>query len=197
MANTIADKKQNVANWEEYLLAFEQIIKAKNPPAPYDVPEYHNYLKLNASRQKRWLKKGMLNPELQQKIRAIDEPQTWYVITEPWCGDAAHSIPFLYLLTQENENIDFKIVWRDTAPYMIEDYLTNGGKSVPKLVVRDKNERDLFSWGPRPEPCQKIYQELKDKKADFEETKITLQQWYNKDKGETLQRELKAIVDEL
>lgn len=196
MNNKETDQKQNLANWETYLAEFDRIINAENPPSPYDVPEYHNYLRLNASRQRRWLKKGELNAQLQQRIRAIDAAQTWYVITEPWCGDAAHIIPFLYLLTQENELINFKIVWRDTAPYMIDHYLTNGGKSVPKLVVRDENDQDLFSWGPRPVPCQKIYQELKEKNADFEEVKITLQQWYNKDRGETLQQEIYKALNQ-
>lgn len=43
----------------------------------------------------RWFKTGRLLDEMVTLIRQIDQPQHWIVITEPWCGDASHSIPFL------------------------------------------------------------------------------------------------------
>jgi hypothetical protein len=188
---------ENVATWKEYLERFDRILTSDLPETPYDNKDYFNYLKLNASRQNRWLKKGTINISLTELISKIDTPQTWFVITEPWCGDAAHSIPWIYLMSQENKNIELKMIWRDTAPFMIENYLTNGGRSVPKLIVRDSEGNDLFTWGPRPKQCQLLYHELKDRNADFEEMKITLQQWYNKDKGESLQAELEQLIKEL
>lgn len=181
-------------NWQEYLNKFESILSLKNPPAPYDNPNYFNYLKLNEYRQNRWLKTGVIKDEIKDKIIAIDRKQEWIIITEPWCGDAAHSIPFLKMLADLNPLIELNFVWRDEPPYLIESYLTNGGKSVPKLIVRDDNGKDLFSWGPRPEACQKLYYLLKEENADFERMKIELQQWYNKDKGETLQKEIFALI---
>lgn len=192
---TVKRTMKNTASWEEYLERFDRILSTDLSEAPYDNKDYFNYVKLNASRQARWLKKGALNESLITSIKAINTPQTWYIITEPWCGDAAHNIPFLYLMTQENKNIDLQIIWRDTAPFMIDDYLTNGGKSVPKLIVRDRNDNDLFTWGPRPKDCQKLYAELKANEADFEEMKIELQKWYNKDKGQSIQKELDELID--
>jgi len=181
---------KNTVNWEEYLQVFDSILTAENPSYPYTNPAYLEYVKLNQSRQKRWLKTGALDYELIAELKKITTPQTWYVITEPWCGDAAHSVPFLKLVSDQNSMITLKIVWRDTPPFMIEHYLTNGGKSVPKLIVRDAEDNDLFTWGPRPAPCQKIYLEMKERNAPFDEQKIVLQNWYNTDKGATLQKEL-------
>lgn len=186
---------KNTASWEEYLDKFDRILSADLPETPYDNKDYFNYVKLNASRQGRWLKKGELNKSLIKTLKGVKTPQTWSIITEPWCGDAAHNIPFLYLMTKENENIELKIIWRDTAPFIIEDYLTNGGKSVPKLIVRDDNGKDVFTWGPRPEECQKLYDQLKAKEANFEEVKIELQKWYNKDKGRSIQKELEQLIN--
>lgn len=188
---------KNTATWEDYLSAFEHLLNSENPPAPYTNPAYLDYVKLNHSRQKRWLKTGVLTQDIISEIKKIDSAQTWNIITEPWCGDAAHSIPFLKLISEHNPLITVKIVWRDTPPLLIEDYLTNGGKSVPKLVVRDADDNDLFTWGPRPEPCQKIYLEMKERNAPFEEQKVVLQNWYNTDKGITLQKELLVLVREL
>ncbi|MFA5573509.1 MAG: thioredoxin family protein [Brumimicrobium sp.] len=180
---------KNIIKWDEYLQLFENILNNPSPNPPYDNPDYFNYLKLNHNRQNRWLKKGELNPQLVDIIKGIKEKQSWYLITEPWCGDAAHSVPFIYLLSQINPNIELKIVLRDTEPFMIENYLTNGGKSIPKLVIRDENEKDLHVWGPRPDECQTLYQNLTKNEEDFETIKIALQKWYNEDKGVSIQEE--------
>jgi hypothetical protein len=187
----------NEADWASYINKFDAILNAHIPPAPYDNLAYLEYLKLNRSRQKRWLKTGQIQEELKLLIEKIKTPQTWYVITEPWCGDAAHSVPFIKLASDLNPLINLKIVWRDTPPFMIENYLTNGGKSVPKLVIRDENEDDLAQWGPRPIECQKIYLNLKEIDASFDEIKIALQNWYNKDKGLSIQNEMVVLLENL
>ena len=185
---------ENTTNWEGYLEKFEEILAKEIQQPPYDNPAYLDYLKLNRSRQKRWIKTANINDELTQVIKNIDEKQTWYLITEPWCGDAAHNCPFIYLMSELNSNITLKIIWRDTPPIMIEDYLTNGGKSIPKLIIRNKNEIDLCVWGPRPKACQVLFEELKTKGAEFEEQKIELQNWYNVNKGVDIQKELTDIL---
>lgn len=183
--------------WEEYIAYFNDLLTAENPPTPYDNEAYMNYVTLNNSRQERWLKKGKLNEEVIKKIKAIDTRQVWSVITEPWCGDASHSVPFFYLLSKENPLIDFRIILRDTAPFMIEQYLTNGGKSIPKVIIQDHQGKDIFVWGPRPAAAQELYLSMKNANLPFEEQKIKLQQWYNKDKGATLQEEIMFAFEAL
>lgn len=189
--------ENNMISWDEYLNKFEEILQQETPAAPYDDPEFLDYLKLNHIRMHRWLKKGELKDELKNTIKSIDQKQTWYLIAEPWCGDAAHSTPFIFLMAKENTNITLKVVLRDTPPLMIEDYLTNGGKSIPKLVIRNSNEEDLLVWGPRPAECQVLYEKLMDEEADFEKNKIELQKWYNKDKGDSIQNELNKLLAKL
>lgn len=184
----------NITDWKGYLAKFEEVLAQETPQAPYDDPMYLDYFKLNRSRQKRWLKTAKINEELTQAIKAIDENQTWYLITEPWCGDAAHNVPFIYMMSEINPKITLKIVWRDTEPFMIDDYLTNGGKSIPKLIIRDENEKDLHVWGPRPANCQILFEKLKEENADFEKQKVELQNWYNENKGEDVQKEFLKIL---
>jgi|SRR5690554_1531484 len=188
---------ENITTWEKYLDKFEEVLLQEKPLPPYDDPMYLDYFKLNRSRQKRWLKTAEIKPELKEVIQAIKGKQTWYLITEPWCGDAAHNVPFIYLMSKLNPNITLKIVWRDVEPFMIDDYLTNGGKSIPKLVIRNESGKDLHVWGPRPAECQVLFQELKDENADFEKQKVELQNWYNKDKGMSIQKEFLQIFESL
>lgn len=178
--------------FQEYVDYFEQILASPEDYDPYGNEEYLNYTKLNWSRMNRWLKRFEPQDAMKSLIASITEPQHWIVITEPWCGDAAHSVPQLYQMVRNNPNIDFEIQLRDSEPFLIEDYLTDGSKSIPKLIIRNDVGHDKVIWGPRPKPLQHIYMQMKDEERPFEEIKEALQRWYNEDKGEVLQRELLA-----
>ena len=182
--------------WEGYLQHFEQILSGEFTNELYEKADYKDYVRMNHSRMTRWLKSGDMNPELIQTIQQINAPQTWYLITEPWCGDAAHVTPFVALLAAKNQNIDLKIVLRDDNLTFMDQYLTNGGRSIPKLIVRDEQDNDIFNWGPRPHELSVIFADLKKNNAPFEVIHKTLQNWYNKNKGVDIQAELLEVFRE-
>lgn len=179
--------------WTEYTNYFDGILNNPNPPAPYDNPDYLDYTKMNHKRTSRWLKHGELLPEIKVAVSKIDQPQKWVLISEPWCGDAAHSVPFIKMISDLSDKIELEIQLRDSGSE-IEKYLTNGGKSIPMLIMRDAEGKDLAVWGPRPAACQEIFLQMKEDQADFETQKITLQNWYNKDNGHTIQTELLNLI---
>lgn len=183
-------------DFTKYLAYHKSIIDqpVETVPAPYNNPDYYNYTKLNWSRTNRWLKHGVLNSEIIEAINHIQAPQQWIVITEPWCGDAAHSVPFLNMMVAINPLITVTYELRDAEPFRINSYLTRNGKSIPKLIIRDAQQNDLATWGPRPEACQKIYDELTAQQADFETVKIALQNWYNSNNGEAIQQEMLVVL---
>lgn len=176
-------------NWTEYTSLIDPIIEKKNRTAPYDQIAYVEYVTLNKSRINRWLKKNPLSEETKEALQRISEPLQWILITEPWCGDAAHSTPIIHLMAEQSDNIDLQIVLRDQSD-LIDSYLTNGGKSIPILIVRDAEGNDLFTWGPRPEACQNLVMELKNSDASPQSKNMQVQMWYNKDQGQSIQREL-------
>lgn len=183
--------------FKEYLDLFEKILNGSVTTPPYDDPHYIEYTKLNFSRQNRWLKTGKLNDELVNIIQGIKEPMTWILITEPWCGDASHSVPFIGMLSELNDLIDLKIQLRDAEDSEISNYLTNGSKSIPKLIARNSEGKDVFTWGPRTNACQELYTKLKAEQLPFDDLKKALQEWYNKDKGELLQEELISLLKKI
>lgn len=180
--------------FQAYLDQFEGILKSDAPNAPYNDADFFNYAKLNWSRMNRWVKHGIIQADLEAAINDIRSPQNWIVITEPWCGDAAHIVPFLARLAELNPLVTIDFQLRDSAPFLIDNYLTNGGKSIPILVIRDEAGNDLAVWGPRPKACQVVFDELKAKQAEMNELKTALQHWYNEDKGVSLQTELLALI---
>lgn len=183
-------------NFQEYSTYFKDILSkpVEEHQLPYDNPAYLDYTRMNWSRMNRWFKTGKLSDEIVEAVKKIDQPQYWIIITEPWCGDAAHNIPFLEMIARENPQISVTYELRDAAPFRIEEYLTNGTKSIPKLIIRDQKGKDLGTWGPRPENCQKMYAELLKENASFEIIKTELQTWYNRNKGKELQTELEGVL---
>ena len=178
---------------DQYQSDFETILTTELPHAPYNNPDYFQYAKMNQSRSNRWFKHGKLSSDTITKIKSIQTPQTWILITEHWCGDAAHIVPFIAMMADLNPLIQLEVQLRDSDSE-IDSYLTNGGKSIPILVLRDENGKDLAVWGPRPAACQVLYLEMKNAGKDFETQKIELQNWYNADKGLSIQAEICALL---
>jgi hypothetical protein len=155
-----------------------------------------NYATLNERRMKKWDKIGKITPELMDKLMSIDQKMTWLVVTEGWCGDAAQNLPFLNKMAELNPNIDLRFVLRDENLPLIDAFLTNGGRSIPKLIALDSELSVLGTWGPRPEPVQKAFLENKvSQERTGKEFTEYLHLWYAKDKGITLQGEILAILD--
>lgn len=181
-------------NFQEYSAYFESILGKADPQPPYDKPDYLSYTKLNWSRMNRWFKTAKLSDEALGAIDKIDTPRQWIVITEPWCGDAAHNIPFIEMIASHNPLVSVSYELRDTAPFLIDQYLTNNTKSIPKLIIRDAQGRDLGTWGPRPEACQELYAYLLREKAPFERINEEIQRWYNDNMGVDIQKELTQLI---
>jgi hypothetical protein len=177
-------------DYQTYYQLFEEIINSPTPKAPYTDAQYLTYTRLNYSRMSRWQKTLELNEHLVSELKKISEFQRWIILVEPWCGDAAPTVPFLVRLAAQNPLIQYDLQLRDQEPFLINSYLTDGAKSIPKLIVRDKEENDLFIWGPRPKVAQQFVNDLKAANIDYDTLKTQLQNWYNKDKGVELQKEL-------
>jgi hypothetical protein len=45
--------------------------------------------------------------ELKNLLVQVDNPQSWIIITETWCGDSAQKIPFISKIAEVNSKINF------------------------------------------------------------------------------------------
>lgn len=150
--------------------------------------------KLNLQRTKRILKTYEVNTELKELITAIDSGQIWMVLTEDWCGDSAQVLPIIYKLSELNKKIDLRILERDRNTDIMDNYLTNGNRGIPKLVVFDLEGNELFNWGPRPEAAKKIVRDAKKTGIEKSEWQKTLHTWYAQDKGREVEKEFIEIL---
>ncbi len=144
------------------------------------------YSKLNHSRMKRLDKTTKLPEKVVHAMQSIDEPTTWTVLSEGWCGDAAQNLPAINKMAELNPLITLRIVLRDEQPELMNEYLTNGGQAIPKLIQVQDN-KVTGTWGPRPSVATNMVNDYKAKHGTVDaEFKKDLQIWYNKNKNESL-----------
>ena len=145
----------NSMTYEEYLDLLDEKILLNSSTGAEQNDMLSEFTKLNRVRMKRLDKTQQILPELHAAVARISAKQKWIVLTESWCGDAAQNIPVLQKLAQINANIDLRLVLRDDNDELMQKYLTNGGKSIPKLIaVSEDLKTELFTWGPRPANAQ-------------------------------------------
>ncbi len=178
-------------NYEEYFSKLEKLYEEGKTSGPEQSEELIAYSKLNFSRMKRLSKTIELGQELKDALENCSEPMIWLVLTEAWCGDAAQSIPLLGKIAKENSCIDLKLIFRDENLDIMDQFLTNGGRSIPKLIaLRNSDLKVLGTWGPRPKAAQDLVNQLKEQNLEKEEWITQIQMWYTKDKTTHQQKEI-------
>jgi len=154
-----------------------------------------NYSKLSKRRMKRWDKTFKISEENKSFFNDWSKPVTLLTIAEGWCGDAAHALPIINKISEISPEIDLKIVLRDDNDELMENFKTNGGKSIPKLIALDDHHNVLFTWGPRPTEATSMVEDYKKEHGSLTpEFKEDLQKWYNKDKGKSIVKDLRDLL---
>jgi hypothetical protein len=156
-----------------------------------------HYSELNEARMNRLEKTVKISTEITHKLNQLNGDYIWLVISEGWCGDAAQILPVIYKMVKLSERIDLKIVFRDENEDLMNLFLSNGTKSIPKLIILDKNTLEVLGdFGPRPIGANQF---MLDYKKEFgmidEKAKTDLQLWYLHDKGLSIQSEITALMN--
>ena len=195
-AQLVIQSLENATSYRDYRDLVEENVANATTTGSEQSEALSNYTLLNHTRMKRLDKKVKIEEEIQQKFENFNGNQTWLVITESWCGDAAHAMPVMNLLTNLTSNIDLKVVLRDENLELMDAFLTQGSLSIPKLIVLDNETEEVVAdWGPRPSVVTQL---VKDYKAEYGELspefKKDLQVWYNKDKSQNIIEDLSDLI---
>lgn len=149
------------------------------------------YTSLNLKRMAKWDKIVKIQDSVRTHALALSQKEYWLIITEGWCGDAAHILPVIEHIAQLNPLLTTHYVLRDENPDLMDQFLTNGGRSIPIILRLNADTLDIINqYGPRPKERQERFYQLRNN-PDFSYPNWTIesQKWYAKDKGQTVQRE--------
>ncbi len=193
----ILESLKSSMSYADYRHLVETLVKEHSTKGHEKNEDLSNYTMLNDRRMKRWDKTVKVSEKMALKIKQFNKKITWLVLTESWCGDAAHILPVINKVAELNEHIDFKVALRDENDALMNQFLTNGGKSVPKLIMIDHTTNTVVNtFGPRPKAATQLVNDYKKLHGTLTpEFKEILQQWYNKDKGQSTIEDLVELLN--
>lgn len=153
-----------------------------------------NFKVLNLQRSSRITRTYKISDELKNIINEISEPQIWMVITENWCGDSAQNLPYIAAIAGENILINLRVILRDSNPDIMDQCLTNGTRSIPKLIAFNNTGDELFRWGPRPKAAVNLINQWKEEGLEKSEWTEKLHSWYSRNKGVEIEKEFIELI---
>nr|WP_315194973.1 thioredoxin family protein [uncultured Flavobacterium sp.] len=196
MKNLVAKALFNSHSYSEYKKIVSDLLAEGKSTGNEQSEDLLNYTALNETRLKRLDKTIVVTDEIKSKLKALKKEYIWLVISEGWCGDAAQILPILNKMALESDKIKLKIIFRDLNDDLMNQYLTNGGRAIPKLLIIDKEfGKVCCHWGPRPKGATDLIVNYKEQFGMIdEEGKGQLQLWYLRDKGLSVQNEVTAMM---
>lgn len=182
--------------FDKYQALIEKLLSENKTTGDNQSSAMVEYTKLNLFRTRRVSKTLKISEEMEQQISQVRSDMLWVVIAEAWCGDVSQNLPYFHRISSMTDKISLRIILRDKHPEFMDLFLTNGTRSIPKLICFDPETLEIVGiWGPRPVETQEYVQELKrDGAISGEKLKESIQRWYLADKGKALQKELSSII---
>ncbi len=182
-------------DYKSYKELIEGLLKEGKSTGPNQSAELLQYSELNLHRMNRVEKTTTLIEDLSTKLNLIKQPQIWLILAEGWCGDAAQTIPIFHLIEKQFPQIKIKLLLRDENVELMDLFLTNGSRSIPKVLMLDASSLNLLAqWGPRPSEATALINNLKAEKLEMMEIKEKLHAWYAKNRGVAVQSEIIDIL---
>ena len=182
-------------SFEQYLSLIDDLLEEGKSTGPVQSDEHYYFSRLNRQRIKRLGKTVTVDGETRSAVLSLTRPLFWLIITEGWCGDAAQGIPVIEKIAAGSPLITTHYILRDQYPELIGSYLTDGAKSIPKLICLDAETLvELGTWGPRPQKAQQYFVEMREEGMEKSDIMEQLQRWYLKDGGLEIGKELSELL---
>lgn len=200
MKSIVAKALFNSYSYAEYRKLVTDLLSEGKSTGDVQSESLTHYTSLNEARMNRLEKTIKITEDTVDKLQKLENHYIWLVISEGWCGDAAQILPIINKMAQASDKkVDLRIVLRDANDELMSQYLTNGGRAIPKVIVICKEAGIVRAdWGPRPKGATQL---MADYKKEFgvidDKIKTDLQLWYLADKGVSVQEELLEIMENI
>jgi len=176
--------------YDAYTEAWEEKLKRSMAELSADERRYQHYARYNWKRAEAVEQEYTASEVLRELMNTIDTPQLWMVLTDDWCGDSAFSLPIIARAASLSDHVTLRILRRDDNLDIMDQYLTGGSRSVPKLVAFSEDGDELFEWGPRPADAAALREGLIAEGAEGKDVVEPLITWYEDGGYEDVEEEL-------
>ncbi len=139
--------------------------------------------------------RATIDEEALRRVRALSGSWHLLVLSEDWCGDSVSTLPFVDALAAATDNVDLRILRRDTNPDLMDAHLTDGrSRSIPVVMALDDQFHEHGWWGSRPTLLQHW---VLGEGQTLEKTERYKEQrrWYARDHGRTTVEDVVALLE--
>lgn len=179
----------------DYISLVDKLLAEGKTTGPIQNEAKVEFTKLNRYRINRLEKTIVLGDAIKAAARGLTRKITWLIITEGWCGDAAQNVPAIEKIAAASDNITTRYILRDENLELMDRYLTDGARSIPKLIAIDDESGDVLgTWGSRPLAAQLAFQDMKARGIDKDSILEQMQRWYNSDRSVAVQKEFEDLI---
>jgi hypothetical protein len=90
-------------------------------------------------------------------------------------------------------SLELRLIARDQNLELMDQYLTNGSRSIPIVIALNDNFEEIGHWGPRPTQLQAW---VMDNRVTTPKAELypQVRKWYARDRGEATLREVLATA---
>lgn len=177
-------------SFDEYFKRTEEVVNKNEAELTEEEAKMLNYYQLGVQRMSRMLKVYKPDEGQLEKLAKKNFRGKLLIISEGWCGDAGQTVPVVNLFFKGKNEV--RVIYRDENLELMDQFLTNGTRSIPIVIVLDENEEVVTHWGPRPAYGAEL---LKKHKADSEN--YTKAQFYNDIQVYYAKNRGKDVIDEI
>ena len=200
MTSLIETSLAKAQTYADYRLMLTDLLENEGKTTgPNQSDFYLEIAHLNQARMNRLDRRPKLTEETTAFLAGLERELILLVLTEGWCGDAAQSLPVLNWMADASPQIHLYTLLRDENPELMDAYLTDGARSIPKIIILDAETKEVLgSWGPRPAEAQQMVMDYKhtpdSEKPEYAEFQKDLHTWYARDKTKTTQGEVVEVL---
>lgn len=181
-------------SFEEYFKKTEEIVNKNEADLTEEEKKMMDYYQLGVQRMSRMLKVYKPDEEQVNKLVAKNFKGKFLIISEGWCGDAGQTVPAVSLFFEGKNEV--RIIYRDENPDLIDQFLTNGTRSIPIVVVLDENNEVITHWGPRPAYGIELLKKHKSDPENYPKEQFynDIQVYYAKNRGVDVINEILDLI---
>jgi len=155
---------------------------------------------LDAAEQRRdtWhanYREGTVPADVLERARAIGGTWRILAVAEDWCGDSAHTIPYIARLVEAVDGLEMRVVNSTVGRNVMEAHRTPDGRaSTPTVLLLNEDFEEVGCFIERPSSLQSWFLENESKleEDDLHDQKYA---WYDEDRGAQTVAEVVEIME--
>ncbi|HEX7120966.1 MAG TPA: thioredoxin family protein [Gemmatimonadaceae bacterium] len=142
------------------------------------------------------VRRAAVSPDALRRVRTLHGAWHLLVLTEDWCSDGVHTLPFLARLSQLTLNLDLRVLGRDRHPALMDEHKSGHARAIPVVMILDDECIERGWWASRPSELQALI-DGPWHRLPPRERELAKRRWHARDRGASALEEIISLLEHL